>query len=200
MESHRNPAIGDDLPSSFDRPIAVLDFEASGLGAGTYPIEVGVSIIGLPSDRHPGGMTAKPVSWLIAPTKEWLEHGKWDMAAQAIHGIDQDSLVGYGMAATQVASALEKAVAGCLVVADGVDEVDDHCLRRLYAAAGRKPPFALEPIEPLFHDLISDVSEIDEAKAKALALFPVRHRAGDDARRIAEVLRILRDEYVRGDR
>lgn len=192
-----NQSVIGELPSSFDQPIAVLDFEASGLGAGTYPIEVGVSIIGLPTDEHPGGMAGDPKSWMISPSKEWLERGKWDMAAQAIHGIDQDTLVGYGIAAVAVIAGLERVVAGCRVVADGVDEVDEHCLRRLYAAIGRQPPFVLESIEPLYHDLITDVGEIDAAKAEAMARFPHRHRAGDDARRIAEVLRILRERYVR---
>lgn len=54
-----------------------IDFEASGLGQHSYPIEVGWS------DRA-GNIR----SMLIRPTGEWFEEPlAWDLNAQALHGI-----------------------------------------------------------------------------------------------------------------
>ena len=54
-----------------DRNIAILDVEASALGPGSFPIEVGVALIRGPSE--PIGVGAK----LIRPTTDWIETGVW---------------------------------------------------------------------------------------------------------------------------
>lgn len=53
----------------------ILDVEAPGFGAGSYPIEVGYFL---------GDGTA--YCTLIKPAANWTH---WDPAAEAVHGIDQ---------------------------------------------------------------------------------------------------------------
>jgi hypothetical protein len=74
----------DDLPW----PVMVLDFEASGLSAASYPIEVGVCLWRSPADPLEGWST------LIRPTDDWLRNGEWSVASQNIHGIDRGELDG----------------------------------------------------------------------------------------------------------
>ena len=49
--------------------VAILDVEASALGPGSFPIEVGVALVCGPS--KPIGVGAK----LIRPTTDWIETG-----------------------------------------------------------------------------------------------------------------------------
>ena len=67
----------------------VIDVEATGFGAGSYPIEVGVAF--------PDGGT-----WcgLIRPELGWSH---WDPEAEAVHHISRDILATHGKAARDVA-------------------------------------------------------------------------------------------------
>lgn len=67
-----------------------LDFEASSLAKGSYPIEVAWVFQDGRSETH-----------LIAPAAEWTD---WDEQAQAIHGIARDSLVAEGEPVADVAA------------------------------------------------------------------------------------------------
>lgn len=65
----------------------VLDFEASSLSDGSYPITVGLVVQG------------KLYYWVIKPEPDWVD---WSLASQAIHGIKRSYLVENGVAASQV--------------------------------------------------------------------------------------------------
>lgn len=173
------------------RPLAVLDFEASALENG-YPIEVAVC-------RVDDG--AEVWSRLIRPTDEWLRTRHWSPEAEALHGIAMDELMRDGLPAARVADELEHAVAGVMVLSDSA--LDDGWLICLFTAADppRPAPFRLEGFWPQV-DLLAgglptptgggrSAEMVERAKQEALRRFPRLHRTGDDARRLAEIIRIL---------
>ena len=144
----------------------VMDIEASGFGAGSYPIEVGFS------RRHGEGWCT-----LIRPELDW-QH--WDEIAAQIHKIPREILVERGRPVVSVAETLNHNLAGHTVYTDGWAH-DYVWLARLFDAAERQPSFRLadfrEIISPkqeeLWHQTKSQV-EID--------LNVSRHRASNDAR------------------
>src|SRR5450631_2081424 len=79
-------ALSTDIRSRLPWPICTIDFEASSLEVGTFPIEVGLAMWRAPDD---------PIycwSALLKPTDEWRQNGHWSKASQAVHGIKQDDL------------------------------------------------------------------------------------------------------------
>lgn len=61
--------------SRSDWQVAALDLEASALGAGSYPIEVGVALVRGPL------RTISNSALLIRPTEAWLQDGLWSEAS-----------------------------------------------------------------------------------------------------------------------
>lgn len=145
--------------------IAFIDLEASGLGADSWPIEVGWCFpVGNPSAR------------LIRSAEDWKD-AAWDPNAEALHGISRDVLAASGEAPKDVCSALNTALAGVKVYSDAPDW-DGYWLYRLYQAAKMRQAFELWDFQDLFAGL--SVAAIQEAAAKASAVAPHRHRASDD--------------------
>ena len=73
---------------------AFIDVEASGLGRGSYPIEIGISLAS--GDRH---------CWLIRPPAHWTH---WDPGAEAVHHISRARLIERGRPAEEVAAELNE--------------------------------------------------------------------------------------------
>jgi hypothetical protein len=72
--------------------IYFVDFEASSLLPGSYPIEVGwVDMDGI-GESH-----------LIRPTQEWLDRGTWSLESQEVHGISMEELMDMGIDVRTVA-------------------------------------------------------------------------------------------------
>jgi hypothetical protein len=166
------------------RPIAVIDFEASRLpGAGSYPIEVGIAFPDAPEAT---------LSWLIQPTTRWETLGVWDGAAARLHGISQAQLRADRTPVEQVAAELAAAAEGHSVLSDMVAD-DNYWLRVLYAEIGSAPPFRLEGVRALLQEMLGRDADarIEEAENLARDRFPSLHRAGPDARRVAEIVRML---------
>lgn len=144
----------------------VLDIEASGFGAASYPIEVGFV---LPD----GG------SWcsLIRPAPEW-QH--WDADAAAVHGLTRDMLERHGRSVHEVADALNARLRGRVVYCDGWGH-DYPWLAKLFDAAGRQPHFQLEHLHRLLDD--TDAPRFAQIKlGLASEQGRLRHRASTDAR------------------
>lgn len=175
--------------------LAVLDFEASGLDDDlTYPIEVAVV-------RDDG----EARSWLISPTDEWLDTGTWSDDSAEVHGLNLDFLQREGAAVEEVAQALAEFTDGYSVISDA-QYADGFWLRRLFAAAFRKPPFQLECYWSACHAVLNEVHDVgwpgesgipphrltEEALEKARRRIPDEHRAMPDAKRLMEAIRILR--------
>jgi hypothetical protein len=165
--------------------VLCLDFEASALGPGSYPIEVAVVDCA----------STACSTWLIAPTPAWLSSGIWSDASAAVHQIPRFDLLAHGRAAAEVAAELASCCGGKTVLCDG-GEHDWRWLVTLYAALDQPPPF-----QPLDHhafacDLAGRTGRrpelaINRSEWEALSRFPLMHRAGADARRLAETLRLI---------
>ncbi|MFZ6687200.1 hypothetical protein ACO0K0_05595 [Undibacterium sp. SXout11W] len=144
----------------------VMDIEASGFGAGSYPIEVGFS------RRHGEGWCT-----LIRPEEDW-EH--WDESAAQVHKIPRETLVERGRPVANVAVTLNLILAGHTVYTDGWAH-DYVWLARLFDAANLQPGFRLAD----FREIISPKQEELWHQTKRqveIDLNVGRHRASNDAR------------------
>jgi hypothetical protein len=168
--------------TSYPDPLFV-DFEASGLHLGSFPVEVGWASSDGISEVH-----------LIRPTAAWL-HTPWDPQAERIHGINLDRLLIVGEPVQTVATRLRDAAVGHRLYSNDVGH-DERWLRSLLREAGNENPDALKLwcANILFRDLASDRG-VDLAAVRRLASqrVPVTHRADDDARHLAEAYRLLSD-------
>lgn len=165
--------------------IVCLDFEASALGRGSYPIEAGIAVC----------RTGETQSWLIRPARRWITEGIWTSESGAVHGIDPKTLAAEGIPVALVAEQLEKACRGMRVLCDG-GEHDRHWLHVLFAETGGDPPFLIEDYHAFAFALATSAGRrpdiaIGKAELEAQLRFPVTHRAGDDARSLAETLRLI---------
>jgi len=153
---------------------AILDIEASGFGASSYPIEVGV-VLG----------DGRRYCRLIAPCAEWTH---WDAQAACLHGITRATLLRHGCPPVAVAHALNDWVGASTVYSDGW-VVDDRWLRQLFFAAGVNARFRLSPLESILHEAQMQRWHAiqDEVRAEQRG---ARHRASFDAY-------VVQETYVR---
>ena len=112
----------------------IIDIEASGFGAGSYPIEVGVAM--------PDGETH---CFLIRPEEEWVH---WDEQAEGIHGISRDTLVSRGRPIREVALTLNLLLAEQTLYSDAWG-MDNSWLGRLFYDAGVPQEFRLDTFRKL---------------------------------------------------
>jgi DNA polymerase III subunit epsilon len=103
--------------------VLIIDLEASGLGPGSWPIEVGLAWV--------EGGAVKSWSSLIRPEPGW-DRNLWDMFAQDVHGILLSDLEG-APTAWSVAEELLDRVAGRPVYSDA-PSYDLRWVRRLLDA------------------------------------------------------------------
>lgn len=165
--SHPDPAHGRPTEAGTALPaVTILDIEASGFGAGGYPIEVGFV-------RDDG------CSWcsLIRPEPEWT---RWDASAEQVHGISRPQVERQGRTAREVALRLNADLAGRIAYSDAWAH-DYAWLAQLFDAAGLPPRFRLESI----HRLITpgQLHALAALRRSAFDTLQVRrHRASSDAR------------------
>jgi len=156
----------------------ILDIEASGLGRGSYPIEVGF----VAAD---GGLFCS----LVRPEPDWRH---WDPAAEALHGISRELLQRHGRSAAWMAEQLNERLAGQTVYCDGWGQ-DYPWLARLFDAAGQRPRFRLDDLRRLLSEAEARRwHEVTDAVRQREQL--TRHRASSDAR----VLRLALGEVKAG--
>lgn len=143
-----------------------LDIEASGFGAGSYPIEVGCAL----SD-------GRTLCGLVRPPDCWRH---WDAAAESIHHITRELLLQHGQPVCDVVGWLEDALHGQDVFSDAWGN-DYAWLARLYDEAERVPHFHLRSLRELLSD---DEAGRWHAVKQMVAdeLHTARHRASNDAR------------------
>ena len=162
-----------------ERQIAVLDLEASALGTGSYPIEVGVALVrGAPKTIAMG-------SSLIRPAEPWLRDGVWSAAAAGVHGISLELAMNEGHGVKYVCDWLNALLGWRTIVASDAPRYDQDWLDTLFRAAGRQQQFTLYNFEILTADFSSDQHR---QLAYLLSRAPVPHRAGPDALRLASKL------------
>ncbi|MGR8918680.1 MAG: 3'-5' exonuclease [Gammaproteobacteria bacterium] len=162
------------MPTTNSPPI--IDVEASGFGAGGYPIEVGVAL-----DDGTKYCT------LILPAPDWTH---WDDDAEKVHRISRDILETYGRPLVDVAQALNELLAGKTVYSDGW-VVDKPWLTTLFHAAGVPLQFGVSPLEAILSE--PQMAGWHAAKDAVIAdLGVARHRASLDAWVIQETYRRTR--------
>ena len=118
-----------------------VDFEASSLLPGSFPIEVAwVDMDGV-GESH-----------LIRPTEEWLDGGRgWSHQSEAVHGISLDTLMRDGEPPERVArrTAEVLAVAGLIVCSDAPG-YDGHWMEMLLAEGGQQRGVRLADVAQLY--------------------------------------------------
>ena len=144
----------------------VLDIEASGFGAGSYPIEVGYVM--------PDGRAA---CMLVQPTGDWTH---WNEAAERVHGISRSVLLAHGHPPRDVALALNRDLAGLTVYCDGWAH-DYPWLAALFEEADARPAFKLASVRELMDEpTLALLPELQRQALQELGMH--RHRASNDAR------------------
>ena len=160
----------------------VIDLEASGFGAGSYPIEVGYV-------REDGSAWCS----LVLPQPDWTH---WDAGAATVHRIDRPSLLRHGRSPRDVAQRLNDDLAARTVYCDGWAH-DYSWLNRLFDAAGLVPAFRLEPVTRLLD--AEHMARLDALRSEAFATLDIRrHRASSDARALQWALGRLSEAVVPG--
>ncbi|CAH2606352.1 conserved protein of unknown function (plasmid) [Rhodovastum atsumiense] len=173
-----------------DRYICI-DFEASALGAKSFPTEVGLA----------DPVTGEVWATLIKPHPVWLTEGEWNAVGESVTGITRPMLAESGADPSQIYANVRRRVADRAVVSDS-PSYDGRWFAALAAAAmqgtgmeGEKPPPLLGLIMVAWELAAARGRRPDIAWNKAeleVGLrFPKPHRAGPDARHNAEILRHL---------
>lgn len=169
--------MGEAVIASMPWPIFTIDFDASSLDDGTYPIEVGVCRWDFP---------AKPIkgwSMLIKPISAWKDHGSWCQSSQSIHGIKPDDLIN-GDTPTNVVSVLNDILGTNTAFCDG-GEHDLHWAWMLSRASGVRPKWDIQG----FDQLADKLDQLGYMRMlRWLERAPPRHRARDDAERLMKAL------------
>lgn len=143
----------------------IIDFEASGFGEDSYPIEVGVVLA-----------NGEKYCALIKPASRWEF---WDEQAEQVHGLSREVLYEHGKPIQVVAAELNAFLAGRVVYSDGW-VVDKSWLSRLSYDSGIQPSFYLSPLETILKEEQMEIwSPIKREVIDHLALR--RHRASSDA-------------------
>lgn len=163
--------------SSVTWPLFTIDFEASSLDSGTYPIEVGVCRW-TAQDRCIEGWAT-----LIRPAEAWQARGSWSLASQEIHRIMPAELE-CGMEPADAVLALNSIIGTHVAYCDG-GEHDVRWARMLIRAAGTQPTF-------LLGDFDHFAQQCDQFGYMRLVRWldraPARHRARADAERLMKAL------------
>ncbi len=157
------------------RSTVFLDIEASGLGDGCYPIEIGLV--------H----AASLIGWsaLIRPPAVWRDGGVWDDGAEELHGIGQSQLDAEGWDVMDVARALNETLGGKTVFSDA-PEFDRHWLDMLFEETVIEPAFHLRSVTTLINGGPALVAvDVPIPAAAVEPAPPSRHRAKDDAMTLA---------------
>ncbi len=153
------------LPYNLQFPPSIMDIEASGFGADSYPIEIGY--IDSLQDRFCS---------LITPLVHWRH---WSRSAEQTHNIPRSLLFECGSPALELALALNQRLAGKTLYSDGW-VVDLPWLRKLFFDVRIRPAFRLSPIEMILSE--EQITLWDQTKARVIETHQLcRHRASSDA-------------------
>lgn len=154
--------------------ITIIDIEASGLHADSYPIEVGIALAS--GERH---------SMIICPEEGWTH---WDSSAESLHGIARETLLEYGKPVVEIAQQLNTLLDGQQAYSDAW-VVDKPWIIKLFEAARIPMNFKLSTIELMMDE--DQILEWDAVKKQVTNDLDVRrHRASHDAW-------IIQQTYVR---
>ena len=155
---------------------AIMDIEASGFGAGSYPIEVGY--ITEEGDKF---------CCLIKPHVSWKH---WDDEAEELHGISRHMLKESGRDIAWVARELNRRLGNKTLYSDGW-VVDSAWINELFYRAAVTPMFRLSSLEMILSE--AQMSQWHTVKDKLHAeSVEGRHRASVDAQIIQTTYQLTR--------
>ncbi|PCJ15875.1 MAG: hypothetical protein COB04_12495 [Gammaproteobacteria bacterium] len=143
----------------------IIDVEASGFGAGSYPIEIGIVM----PDRETH-------CFLVKPEPDWVH---WDAQAAGVHGIDRQELVRLGKPVAEIAQCLNELLGREVIYTDAWG-VDSSWIAKLYDAADAVPSFRLETLRKIISE--PQVALWTATKNTVIRELDLkRHRASADA-------------------
>jgi hypothetical protein len=158
-------------PPAAEAP-AILDIEASGFGAGSYPIEIG----------YVSG-DGRSYCTLIRPAATWTH---WDPSAEAMHGISRETLLRFGRDPAELARELNERLDGKVLYSDGWGN-DFAWVGKLFDEAGVTPRFRIESLRSLLND--AEAAQWHAIKERVAAdAHSTRHRASTDAQVLQRAL------------
>jgi len=152
-----------------------IDFEASGLGPRSWPIEIGLAWI--------EGADIRTWSSLICPAPDW-DMDSWDPQSAQVHRILLEELAG-APSAKAVATEAAMLISGKTVCSDA-PQFDERWAKRLFLEMPQAVPFRIFDTYNAFDYVLSSVG-MDHAY-EMLARHRAPHRAGPDAARYARAL------------
>ena len=156
----------------------IIDVEASGFGAASYPIEIGLAL-----------EQGEKFCTLIMPAPDWTY---WDEEAEKLHRISRNILQAHGQPIADVTDQLNDMLAGMTLFSDGW-VVDKPWLVTLFHAAGRPMNFEVSPLEMILSE--AQMATWHETKDRIIGdNQSARHRASFDAWIIQETFRQTRKE------
>jgi len=160
-----------------------IDVEASGLHAGSFPVEIGWC-----------GPDLVSTSFLIRPIPEKWTIYEWSPSSEKVHGIGWNHINDFGHEATDVSHWLNAACHGKTVFSDN-PEFDAAWLLQLFHDTGVKQQFTLHDAAQLERQaVLASRLAPEEAQSyveRVKARFPHPHRAGPDSRREAAKFLVL---------
>lgn len=157
------------LPSPRERPLLFLDFEASSLSRGSWPVEIGYAWI--------DGGRVRSRARLIAPRPDW-SMADWSDAAATVHNIPLAAIQA-GAPAAEVAA--ETDFFGEFEVVSENPRWEQIWLDRLREGRGRR--IEVGPLQKAMRRRLDDRGA--SAVVQALFRSVAPHRAGPDAERLA---------------
>lgn len=148
----------------------IVDVEASGLQPESYPIEIAWY------DYETGEFD----SFLVKPANYWTY---WDPAAEAIHGIKQETLMADGISVFEASERLLKGLKGRKIYSDAV-HFDAMWIDALLEASGETTIIPFGSV----YELVPDRNYA--LLGEKLSLSDRPHRALDDCRIIADCVKM----------
>lgn len=180
----------EEVPPPAGKRLCFVDFEASGLAKGSWPIEVGACVL----DTATGDL--RTWSAIIRTDPGW-DPELWSAESEAVHGISRVQIAREGRPAAEIARRLAEemgAADACLSDAPAYDAA--WLLRLLEAGGERGRPELISFEEAVNRDLLT-IEQYHALDPDADG--PAPHRAGPDAERMARVtLRALRGSDLAG--
>lgn len=156
---------------------AFLDFEASSLSGGSWPIEVGISTL----HEDVNDVCVKTWSSLIYPHSSW-DREEWSWQSANVHGLTFQDLE-RAPDAEHVAHEVLKRLTGKIVVSDAPD-FDGRWLRKLLMSTGYSPDLNLNDFDQAAFSVFEGASL--DMLYETLEKTRVPHRAGPDSARLAK--------------
>ena len=168
---------------------AFLDFEASSLSSGSYPIEVAWSLADGSIESH-----------LISPSgiETWTD---WSVLSEKVHGIPRDELLAHGKSPEWICNRMNQQLFGQTVYTDNPDYDGMWLVEMFSIVRGSRLKFRLGLVDELLFSRIypnpasraAAMDKIRGMKEEARRRVGGQHRARLDVQYLMELYRIVKE-------